>query len=111
MQTCQELYLIRYLHTFYLKTQVTEDYFGSRLHLEEKETGQVDWSYSVPSTHTLNRREPLAHEWSESLNEQEHSLVLPSNRETGSLSDTRIKMDALYFCPCSVSVHGGKEGE
>lgn len=42
------------------------------------------------------------HEWSPSLNEQELTPVLPSNRETGCLSDTRIKMDALYFLPCSV---------
>lgn len=42
------------------------------------------------------------HEWSPSLNEQELTPVLPSNRETGCLSDTQIKMDALYFLPCSV---------
>lgn len=42
------------------------------------------------------------HEWPPSLNEQELTPVLPSNRETGCLSDTQIKMDALYFLPCSV---------
>lgn len=42
------------------------------------------------------------HEWSPSLNEQELTPVLPSNRETGCLSETRIKMDALYFLPRSV---------
>lgn len=56
------------------------------------------------------------HEWSASLNEGGHSPVLPSNRETGCLSDTRIKMDALYFPPCSVREQGktgggGKERE
>lgn len=49
------------------------------------------------------------HEWSASLNEREHSPVLPSNRETGCLSDTRIKMDALYFPPCSVREQGDRE--
>lgn len=49
-----------------------------------------------------SRREPLVHEWSPSLNEQELTPVLPSNRETGCLSNTQIKMDALYFLPCSV---------
>lgn len=48
----------------------------------------------------------MVHEWSVNLNEREHSLVLPSNRETGCLSDTRIKMDALYFPPCSVREQG-----
>lgn len=51
------------------------------------------------------------HEWSASLNEREHSLVLPSNKETGCLYDTRVKMDALYFPPCSVCEEGEKEGE
>lgn len=51
---------------------------------------------------SYNRREPLVHEWSPSLNEQELTPVLPSNRETGCLSNTRIKMDALYFLPHSV---------
>ena len=37
--------------------------------------------------------------------------MLPSNRETGCLSDTRIKMDALYFPPCSVREQGETEGE
>ena len=58
-----------------------------------------------------NRREPPVHEWSANLNEGEHSPVLPSNRETGCLSDTRIKMDALYFPPCSVREQGETEGE
>lgn len=49
------------------------------------------------------------HEWSASLNERELTPVLPSNRETGCLSDTRIKMDALYFLPCSVREQGEKE--
>lgn len=56
-------------------------------------------------------REPLVHEWSVSLNEREHSPVLPSNKETGRLSDTWIKMDALYFPPCSVRERGETEGE
>lgn len=51
---------------------------------------------------SYSRQEPLVHEWSPSLNEQELTPVLPSNRETGCLSDTQIKMDALYFLPCSV---------
>lgn len=51
---------------------------------------------------SYSRREPLVHEWSPNLNEQELTPVLPSNRETGCLSDTQIKMDALYFLPCSV---------
>lgn len=34
--------------------------------------------------------------------------MLPSNRETGCLSDTWIKMDALYFPPCSVREQGGE---
>lgn len=46
------------------------------------------------------------HEWSASLNEQELTPVLPSNRETGRLSDTWIKMDALYFLQCSVREQG-----
>lgn len=46
------------------------------------------------------------HEWSTSLNEQELTPVLPSNRETGRLSDTWIKMDALYFLQCSVREQG-----
>lgn len=51
------------------------------------------------------------HEWSASLNERELTPVLPSNRETGCLSDTWIKMDALYFLPCSVREQGEtKEG-
>lgn len=51
---------------------------------------------------SYSRREPLVHEWLPSLNEQALTPVLPSNRETGCLSDTQIKMDALYFLPCSV---------
>lgn len=55
------------------------------------------------------------HEWSASLNERELTPVLPSNRETGCLSDTWIKMDALYFLPCSVREQGetkdGVKGE
>lgn len=51
------------------------------------------------------------HEWSTRLNELEHSPVLPSNRETGCLSDTWIKMDALYFPPCSVGEQGETEEE
>lgn len=47
-------------------------------------------------------KEALVHEWSPSLNEQELTPVLPSNRETGCLSNTQIKMDALYFLPCSL---------
>lgn len=46
------------------------------------------------------------HEWPSSLNEQELTPVLPSNRETGCLSDTWIKMDALYFLQCSVREQG-----
>lgn len=46
------------------------------------------------------------HEWSTSLNEQELTPVLPSNRETGRLSDTWIRMDALYFLQCSVREQG-----
>lgn len=49
------------------------------------------------------------HEWSASLNERELTPVLPSNRETGCLSDTWIKMDALYFLPCSVREQGETE--
>lgn len=52
------------------------------------------------------RQEPLVHEWPSSLNEQELTPVLPSNRETGCLSDTWIKMDALYFLQCSVREQG-----
>lgn len=55
------------------------------------------------------------HEWSASLNERELTPVLPSNRETGCLSDTWIKMDALYFLQCSVREQGetgkGLKGE
>lgn len=46
------------------------------------------------------------HEWSASLNEQELTPVLPSNRETGRLSDTWIRMDALCFLQCSVREQG-----
>lgn len=46
------------------------------------------------------------HEWSASLNEQELTPVLPSNRETGRLSDTWIRMEALYFLQCSVREQG-----
>lgn len=62
-------------------------------------------------SHSHNKREPVVHEWTASLNEQEHSPVLPSNRETGCLSDTWIKMDALYFPPCSVREQGETDGE
>lgn len=53
------------------------------------------------------------HEWWTSLNEQELTPVLPSNRETGRLSDTWIRMDALYFLQCSVREQGetGEQAE
>lgn len=46
------------------------------------------------------------HEWWASLNEQELTPVLPSNKETGRLSDTWIEMDALCFLQCSVRERG-----
>lgn len=75
--------------------------FSAVCSLRCKELVKLIWAVWL-QLFSHNRQEPLVHEWSASLNEQELTPVLPSNRETGCLSDTWIKMDAFYFLPCSV---------